>query len=46
MKKLFAVIAITGFMIACNDNETKTETTATDSTAATDSAAHNVMEFA
>ena len=31
MKKLYAVITIAGFMTACNDSGTKTETTATDS---------------
>lgn len=36
MKKVFAVLAIAGFMVACN-NESETETTKTDSTAWRDS---------
>ncbi len=32
MKKLFAILTITAFMIACNDSDSKKETTTTDST--------------
>ena len=32
MKKLFAILTIAGFMVACNDSGSKTETTAKDST--------------
>jgi len=44
MKKLISLISIAVFIIACNNGETKTGTTVADSTAATDSAAHNVMD--
>jgi maltose-binding protein MalE len=44
MRKLLAVITVAAFMIACNNSETKTETTAADSTASADSASHNTID--
>jgi hypothetical protein len=35
MKKLLSIVAIAGFMSACNDNSTKSDTTTTDSAVTT-----------
>ncbi len=43
MKKLFAVVTISGFMFACNNIETTSETVSSDSSI-TDSAAQNVLD--